>query len=154
MLKDMFTISGRWGRLNRLRYFGYGVLANVVLAILVLAIVFIGIGGALSLDVGALSLDVGALGGILFLILPLYGVLFWVALCLMVKRLHDLNQSGWWVLFLFGFSFVGGFISGISPEMENLALVFNIPVIGFVLWLLFWPGTAGDNQYGPDPLEQ
>lgn len=147
MLKDMFTISGRWGRLNRLRYFGYGFLANTVFALLLMAIAFISFGGNTSLGIGMIS-------GILLLLLPMYGALLWVAICLMVKRLHDLNQSGWWVLCFFGLSFVGGFVSNISPEMGNLALVFNIPVIGFALWLLFWPGTAGDNQYGPDPLEQ
>lgn len=147
MLRDLFTISGRWGRLNRLRYFGYGLLSNLIFTLIIVAVFAVGVGGAAAFDVGAL-------GGLLLLVVPLYCVLFWVAICLMIKRLHDMNQSGWWVLFLFGLAFVGGFVSGISPEMQSFSLIFNIPVIGFVLWLLFWPGTAGDNQYGPDPVER
>lgn len=145
MLKDMFTVSGRWGRLNRLRYFGYALLSNVVFLLAVVAIIAISIEG--------LGFNTGVLGWLVLLAVPLYAVAFWISLCLMIKRLHDMNQSGWWVMFLFGFSFLGGFISGISPEMETLALLFNVPVIGFALWLLFWPGTEGDNQYGPDPRD-
>jgi uncharacterized membrane protein YhaH (DUF805 family) len=50
------------------------------------------------------------------------------SLGLNVRRLHDVNQSGWWVLIAF-------------------------TVIG-VLLLLYWaiqPGTTGANQYGADP---
>ena len=147
MLKDMFTISGRWGRLNRLRYFGYGVLTNIVFLLVVVAFFAMIFGGAIAFGPAVR-------GGLLLLIIPLYAVVFWTNLCLMIKRLHDMNQSGWWAMFLFGFSFVSGFVSGINPQMEMVALLLNLPVFGFALWLLFWPGTAGDNQYGPDPLEQ
>lgn len=47
-----------------------------------------------------------------------------------VRRLHDLNRSGWWLL---------------------IAL---IPIIG-ALVLLYWfvqPGTDGDNDFGSNPL--
>ncbi len=47
-----------------------------------------------------------------------------------VRRLHDLNRSGWWLLI-------------------------GLTVIGILFPLLYWfvqPGTRGTNQYGPDPL--
>jgi uncharacterized membrane protein YhaH (DUF805 family) len=47
-----------------------------------------------------------------------------------VRRLHDLDKSGWFLL---------------------LGL---IPIIGVII-LLFWfvqRGTVGDNRFGPDPL--
>lgn len=47
-----------------------------------------------------------------------------------VRRLHDTNRTGWWML------------------------AFIIPLIGLVL-ALFWltkRGTVGPNQYGEDPL--
>ena len=46
-------------------------------------------------------------------------------------RLHDLNRSGWW------------------------ALVLLIPYVGSVvsLAMMFWPGTDGDNDYGPQPRQ-
>lgn len=47
-----------------------------------------------------------------------------------VRRLHDLDKSGWWLL------------------------LSCIPVIGFII-LVFWfiqQGTAGQNRFGADPL--
>lgn len=46
-----------------------------------------------------------------------------------IRRLHDQDKSGWWLL---------------------IAL---IPVIGGIVLLVFMflEGTKGDNQYGPDP---
>ena len=46
-----------------------------------------------------------------------------------VKRLHDLNKSGW------------------------LILICCVPIIGWVfsLYMLFADGTVGPNQYGEDP---
>jgi uncharacterized membrane protein YhaH (DUF805 family) len=61
------------------------------------------------------------IGGLVFL-LPSIGV--------GVRRLHDLDKSGWWLL---------------------LSL---IPLIGFLI-LLFWfvqQGTRGPNRFGADPL--
>jgi uncharacterized membrane protein YhaH (DUF805 family) len=58
----------------------------------------------------------------LALLLPSLGV--------SVRRLHDLDRSGWWMLVAF------------------------VPLIGGIL-LLYWfcqKGTSGSNQYGPDPL--
>lgn len=49
-----------------------------------------------------------------------------------IRRLHDLNKSGWWTLILF------------------------IPYINviFGLYILFAPGTQGYNKYGADPLTE
>jgi uncharacterized membrane protein YhaH (DUF805 family) len=47
-----------------------------------------------------------------------------------VRRLHDLDKSGWWLL------------------------ISLIPIIGFLI-LLFWfvqQGTSAENRFGPDPL--
>lgn len=54
-----------------------------------------------------------------------------VNLLLKIRRLHDLDRSGWWVLIVF------------APVAHFLFFVF----------LLFWKGTEGPNKYGPDPLE-
>jgi uncharacterized membrane protein YhaH (DUF805 family) len=46
-----------------------------------------------------------------------------------IRRMHDTNRSGWWILI-------------------NL-----IPCVGFIWFIVLaaQEGTAGDNQYGPDP---
>jgi uncharacterized membrane protein YhaH (DUF805 family) len=58
-------------------------------------------------------------------------VLLWPALAVSIKRWHDRNESGWWVL---------------------VALV---PVIGWAYMLFvngFLRGTDGPNRYGDAPL--
>jgi len=64
------------------------------------------------------------LGGLVSLALIIPGI------AVGVRRLHDIDRSGWWYLIVF------------------------VPLIG-VLVLLYWfvqPGTSGDNEYGSDPL--
>ena len=48
-----------------------------------------------------------------------------------VRRLHDQDKSGWWLLLAF------------------------VPIIGGLVLLVFMflEGTRGPNQYGPDPKE-
>ena len=63
----------------------------------------------------------GAIGANLALLLPSWAV--------SIRRLHDINRTGYWVLIAF-------------------------TVIGILL-LIYWAclkGTDGDNDYGPDPL--
>lgn len=46
-----------------------------------------------------------------------------------VRRLHDINRSGWWIL------------------------IGLVPIVGWIL-LIYWyaqPGTAGANPFGADP---
>lgn len=52
------------------------------------------------------------------------------SIMLMIRRLHDLNRSGWWWLLL------------IVPFI-NLALI---------IYILFFKGTVGPNRFGEDPL--
>lgn len=49
---------------------------------------------------------------------------------LAVRRLNDLGQRGWWSLLLL-------------VPFANLALA---------VYMLFWPGSAGNNQFGPQPV--
>lgn len=74
-------------------------------------------------------------GGILAVLFAPAGAVFAVillisSLMLSIRRLHDLNKTGWFVLLNF------------------------IPVVNFFwgLYLLFAKGTIGPNDYGPDPL--
>jgi uncharacterized membrane protein YhaH (DUF805 family) len=55
----------------------------------------------------------------------------WPVIAINVKRWHDRDKSGWWIL------------------------IGLIPIIGSIWSLIetgFLPGTNGRNQYGPDPL--
>lgn len=52
------------------------------------------------------------------------------SLAIAVRRLHDLDQSGWWLL---------------------LGLIPIIGAIGLLIWFAS-KGTDGPNRFGPDPL--
>jgi uncharacterized membrane protein YhaH (DUF805 family) len=97
----------------------YFVLFNILVSI-----VLAGIDGLLfgTLDSG---MGVGLLSGI-------YGLAILIpSLAVSVRRLHDIDRSGWWIL---------------------IALV---PLIGTIVLLVFalLEGTAGPNRYGPNPKE-
>ena len=72
-----------------------------------------------------------ALVNILFFFLALFGLgTFLPMLAVQVRRLHDIDKSGWNILW------------------------FIIPLVGFILMIVWYcrPGTVGDNRFGPDPL--
>jgi uncharacterized membrane protein YhaH (DUF805 family) len=78
-----------------------------------------------------------------------------------VRRLHDTNRSGWWILApIAGYVImvVGGLMAAASPDNPGLggalAMVGIVAVLGLGLTLLvfmFLEGTRGPNNYGPDP---
>ena len=77
--------------------------------------------------IGARILDAILGTGFIYFIAALG--LFLPALSVAIRRLHDTNRSGWWVL------------------------IGLIPIIGFIVLLIFYlqDSDAGDNQYGPNP---
>jgi uncharacterized membrane protein YhaH (DUF805 family) len=109
-LRLFFSLQGR---VSRRQYWLFGVLTLIGLAFLGHALLGIARVRAQTAD----------------LLVNL--LLVWPALAVSVKRWHDRDKSGWWVLL-------------------NL-----VPVIGW-LWALidngFLRGTSGPNRYGEDPL--
>jgi uncharacterized membrane protein YhaH (DUF805 family) len=102
---------------------------------------------------------------------------FWISLAAGVKRLHDLNRTGAWlvlfyigpvILVIFFFVIAGVDVAAalVSGETLDSATIARVGMIGGIvlllifilgLWALIWfgclRGTVGPNQYGPDPLE-
>ncbi|HEX8571202.1 MAG TPA: DUF805 domain-containing protein [Allosphingosinicella sp.] len=83
----------------------------------------------------------------------LFGLVTFVpSLAVGVRRLHDTNRSGWWLLIGYGpllASLCMTYIGSLS-----LAMIFSlIALVGFILLLVFMvlEGTKGPNQYGADP---
>ena len=62
-----------------------------------------------------------------------FGLLFTIAIIVpsfsaAVRRLHDLDKSGWWIL------------------------ISLVPILSFILFIyLMFDGTNGENRFGPDP---
>jgi uncharacterized membrane protein YhaH (DUF805 family) len=122
----MDLLFGVHGRVNRAKFW------LVALGILVLeAIIFAALGGttAMSADPEQALANIGPVAGI---VLFVFGVVaLWVSIAVAIKRYHDRNKSGWWVLIVF------------------------VPIIGGLWYLIecgFLRGTPGSNNYGPDPL--
>lgn len=108
-LQKYVTFSGRAPRSE----YWYWVLCTMVIAF-VLALI----------DVTLLAASGGALSNLFTLVAFLPGV------AVTVRRLHDINRSGWWIL------------------------IGMIPIAG-LLMIIFWAtikGDKGDNSFGSDPL--
>jgi len=69
-----------------------------------------------------------------------------------LKRLHDRNMSGWWLLV---FYLLPAVLDGIGRAI-GVPLIFSLAGSAISIWALvvlgFLRGTSGANQYGPDPL--
>jgi uncharacterized membrane protein YhaH (DUF805 family) len=89
----------------------------------------------------------------LFLLVP--------GVALTIRRLHDSNRNGWWVLVYLGplvAAMAVAIWAGVNDiSMDNLTGLFvtlGFAMIGGILTLfsfMMLPGTDGPNQYGPDP---
>jgi uncharacterized membrane protein YhaH (DUF805 family) len=105
-------------------------------------------------------------------------VLFWIGAFISgsavgIKRLHDRNKSGWWLLVfnilpiaLIFFSLGrANFLAIAGGTVEWAALVrggmgsilLSLAAAAILIWggieLAYVRGTVGPNQYGPDPFE-
>ena len=100
------------GRAQRSQYWWFALFSFIVSAILSV------------IDTAIFGADIGVLAALwsLAVLIP--------SLAVGVRRLHDIDRSGWWLL------------------------IGLVPLIGFLV-LIYWfiqRGTDGPNQYGNDPL--
>ena len=124
------------GRLNRKRYImRLLVLAGVSVALYLFDImVFMLRLGSPAMYMAQPDMTPGTISALTFGLALILSLLYLpVAISgymLMIRRLHDLNGSGFWVILVF------------------------VPLVNivFFLWLLIKKGTEGDNDYGTDPL--
>lgn len=83
-----------------------------------------------QLLVGIAAAMVPALGGIIGILLLIVSLgLLIPGIAITIRRLHDLDKSGWWIL------------------------IFLIPLVNLIMMLVWFTqkGSEGDNQFGPDP---
>ena len=111
------------GRIGRLRYLAYGMIATIV------TIFALGILAAILIPIFASS-GMSEMSGIILLVI-IYLPLIIISIILMKRRLNDLDKSGWWQLLVY------------IPIIGIL----------FALYMLFWPGTKGSNSYGLQPAK-
>ena len=114
------------GRIGRLRYLAYSI--GISLVLMVAMMVIMPLLGASMVMVGG-----GAPGGMSIVSMLVIGIVYVATFVFSImfakRRLNDLNRSGWWFLLFF------------------------VPVVNLLLaiYLIFFPGTQGNNNFGPAP---
>ena len=119
MFKAPFSFDGR---IRRIEYFLSGIVGGIVFSI----------AWALGIGTFILGAGMGSAGGSVFgLLIGLAALVasMWFSLAQGVKRLHDLDKSGWLILLMF------------------------VPIVNalFGLYMLFADGTVGTPKIGEDP---
>ena len=116
------TIFSFNGRLGRMRYLAYGM------GIMMLFMFVAGILAAILIPAAGAAGDGMGIVSVLLMI-AIYGAAIVLAVMFGKRRLNDLNRSGWWYL---------------------LAIV---PIVNLLLsiYMLFFPGSDGPNNFGPAP---
>ena len=119
------------GRSTRAEYWWVYLFNMILLA--VWAVLFFALGG-----INMRTEEVSPLGFILIALVSIYGLAIIIpGIALFVRRLHDINQTGW--------IYLGLVVASIIPFIGFIASIAMI-VIACI------PGTKGPNKYGPDPL--
>ncbi|WP_341788558.1 MULTISPECIES: DUF805 domain-containing protein [unclassified Rickettsia] len=66
-----------------------------------------------------------------------------------VRRMHDINLSGWWGLLLTIIIIVLRLI----PDKNNIVSILSIIVLIIVIFIICKKGTSGSNRYGKPPMD-
>lgn len=110
------------GRASRSEYW-YAYLFYAIMVVLAMI-------GDFSLTIQTLTVDSNVEAPITFLSSLIGVILFFPILTVAIRRLHDTNRSGWWLLIIF------------------------VPLIGVIALIVFFcqRGTEGANRFGEDPV--
>jgi len=155
------------GRSRRKEYWMYTLFIVIVSVVLSILDSVLGLGGRTALGPGSATTPGGMTasygfmtsGGILSNIMLLVTLI--PSLAVGVRRLHDTNRSGWWLLLPFVPYALGAaclFMAIPTGQFALIAIGGLLVLIGLgcAIMLLVWyctQGTAGTNDYGPDPLD-
>ncbi|MFB6458794.1 DUF805 domain-containing protein [Bradyrhizobium tunisiense] len=81
----------------------------------------------------------------------------WIFLATAIKRLHDRDRSGWWIVPFFVAPCLFGQFSDLLPD-SSWMLPFGLTASGLWLWglveMFCIAGTIGHNRFGPNPLAE
>lgn len=146
------------GRINRQKWW-MGVIILIVVGIVLYLILsaIMGTGfvmdASVATDPGAMAAYlqkaawVGLIGGVL---------LAYPYTAITVKRRHDRNNNGYDAMALTGLQILSNVLAALGLALGPVSMVLGLIVLVLAIWTLvqagFLKGTAGPNNYGPDPL--
>jgi uncharacterized membrane protein YhaH (DUF805 family) len=177
-------LFGFEGRINRAKYW-YALLASTLCCFVFLSAAALALSGIYGATVKSVQLHVLAILGdppslpfsadfgrvdpetarhisliFHFAAAPIFLIGFWFLAATTIKRLHDRDKSGWWLIL---FLIVPALLNGLADRLNDESYVILIlsgslayAAFAFSAWgfveLLFLNGTNGPNRFGPDPL--
>jgi uncharacterized membrane protein YhaH (DUF805 family) len=175
MLSNEFLFSFK-GRINRAKYW-YAVFASSISCLVFMGIVAAAIAGIFGVGVKSVDLDLDVFRHPLSLPFrvsfsnagptstaalsfyafgaPIFAAGAWFLAATTIKRLHDRNKSGWWIV---PFFVAPPLLQRLWDWLDNpdLALLVSALAFGLGVWsfveLFFLSGAKAPNRFGPDPL--
>ena len=131
------------GRINRAKYW----LATLISFIwMVICICIIALGSFAAPSISAIYL-LAFLAVIPFLV---------ASLAISIKRLHDRDKNGWWLVLFYFVPTVFDRLGDGSTDSDVGSIFFYLCEFAISIWAFVeigcLRGTLGPNRYGPDPL--
>jgi uncharacterized membrane protein YhaH (DUF805 family) len=144
-----FLFSPR-GRVNRGKYWLFVVVSIAILIVLIAAVSVVW-AGRIHDPGGTLGFPSEAL----FVVGVVYLILLVIGIFVGIKRLHDRDKSGWWLLVFYLVPMVLSWTSAILSH-NGIGAVFALGSLAISIWAFVelgcLRGTVGPNRYGEDPL--
>jgi uncharacterized membrane protein YhaH (DUF805 family) len=164
------------GRSRRMEYWMFVLLTLLVNFAFIALMMAVGGGAMFAASSGSDPNPIGVMAaggafGVVYLVSLIFGLAMFIpSVAVGVRRLHDTNRSGWWLLapvlpyvlmLILGFGMLGsmgsgtpssGIVGGVGIMVMICSLasmVFGVMV--FVFMCL--DGTRGPNRFGPDPKD-
>jgi uncharacterized membrane protein YhaH (DUF805 family) len=138
------------GRINRAKYWLFVLVSIAILVVLIAAMSLVWANRIFDPQ-GGLGFPLAGMIvlGIIYLALLVVGIFVGI------KRLHDRDKSGWWLLVFYLAPMLLSWVSAILSR-NGIGIVFALASFAISIWALVelgcLRGTVGPNRYGPDPL--
>ena len=140
------------GRSRRKEYWMFALFLFLIYMALMVLMIAVGAGAFLAMAGGS-GAGAGALGAGSIAVFGLFGVFVLAiiipSIAVAVRRLHDTDRSGWWVLAPLAPNVLAAvFGDGVIATVMSLAAL-GLSIALLVFYCL--PGTVGPNRFGSDP---
>jgi len=179
-LTDNRFLFGFEGRINRFKYW-YALFASLIFCLVFTFALAFAIGIVFGAHVRSVDIQIFAIFGIppslpfqasfrnadpettalISLLFHLAGtpiavVGIWILAATTIKRLHDRDKSGWWIVaFFIAPALLGSLVDRLDDE-SYVAYSLSLLVLALKVWgfaeLMFLRGMRRPNRFGPDPL--